>query len=99
MGVLDEFLYKKYGAPTRAVENSMVDPGVVGVDAVQFLRRNGNRVGFTVVNLSVNTVYLGFHTMTLAIFDDKINYFILKNINILMLFQFGPDKCRISFLI
>ena len=62
MGVLDEFLYKKYGAPTRAVENPMVDPGVVGVDAVQFLRRNGNRVGFTVVNLSVNTVYLGFES-------------------------------------
>jgi len=38
----------------------MIDPGVAGVAALQFLRRNGNRVGFTIVNLSVNNVYLGF---------------------------------------
>ena len=60
MGVLDDFLIKKYGAPTRSVDNPIIDPGIAGVAPLQFLRRNGNRVGFTVVNLSVNNVYLGF---------------------------------------
>lgn len=60
MGVLDDFLFKKYGAPTRAIDNPMVDPGVVGTTPVQFLKRNANRVSYVVVNLSANTVYLGF---------------------------------------
>lgn len=60
MSVLEDFLLKKYGAPTRSVDNPMVDPGVVGVAPVQFLRRNGNRVGFIITNLSANNVYLAF---------------------------------------
>ena len=60
MSVLDDFLKKKYGQDTRSIDNPMVDPGIVGVAPVQFLRRNGNRVGFTIVNLSANNVYLAF---------------------------------------
>lgn len=61
MGVLEDFLYNKYGAQTRAIDNPMIDPGVAGVAALQFLRRNGNRVGFTIVNLSAVNVYAGFN--------------------------------------
>ena len=62
MSVLKDFLFKKYGAQTRMIDNPMVEPGTVGTTSVQFLRRNGNRVGFTVINLSANTVYLGFES-------------------------------------
>ena len=60
MGVLDDFLFKKYGALTRGVDNPIIDPGTVGTTPTMFLRRNGNRIGYTVVNLSPNTVYLGY---------------------------------------
>jgi len=60
MGILNDFLIKKYGAPTRSIDNPMVEPGVVGVAPVQVLRRNANRVGYVIVNLSANTIYMGF---------------------------------------
>lgn len=60
MSVLDRFLEKKYGASTRSVDNPLVNPGTVGTSPVQFLQRSGNRVGWTIINLSVNTVYLAF---------------------------------------
>ena len=52
-----EFTLKRFGFPTRAVENPVV--AAVGTTADAVLRNNPDRVFFLVVNLSTNVVYVG----------------------------------------
>ena len=52
-----EFTLKRFGFPTRAVENPVV--AEVGTTAAEILKNNPDRVFFLVVNLSANTVYVG----------------------------------------
>lgn len=51
-----EFSEKRFGFPTRAVENPVV--AAVGVTVVKILRNNPDRVFWIVVNLSANVVYV-----------------------------------------
>ena len=51
-----EFTLKRFGFPTRAVENPVV--AAVGTSAVVILKNNPDRVFWLVVNLSTNVVYV-----------------------------------------
>lgn len=51
-----EFTLKRFGFPTRAVENPVV--AAVGTSALTVLRNNPDRVFWLVVNLSSNVVYV-----------------------------------------
>ena len=51
-----EFTLKRFGFPTRAVENPVV--AAVGTSALTVLRNNPDRVFWLVVNLSTNVVYV-----------------------------------------
>ena len=51
-----ELSLKRFGFPTRAVENPVVDE--VGVSAVTVLKNNPDRVFWLIVNLSGNVVYI-----------------------------------------
>jgi len=53
-----EFTLKRFGFPTRPVENPVV--AAVGTTAAEILRNNPDRVFWLVVNLSANVVYVGF---------------------------------------
>ena len=52
-----EFTLKRFGFPTRAVENPVV--AAVGVAVLTVLRNNPDRVFWLIVNLSANIVYVG----------------------------------------
>lgn len=56
MAKLDELLLDKFKVKTRAVENPLVSS--LGTSAVKVLDNNGDRLGWVVINLSSNTVYL-----------------------------------------
>ena len=51
-----EFTLKRFGFPTRAVENPVV--AEVGTSALTVLQNNPDRVFWLVVNLSTNIVYV-----------------------------------------
>jgi hypothetical protein len=51
-----ELLDAKYGVPLTTEENNEVSS--VGVAAVRLVRQNPKRVGFLVVNLSLNNMYI-----------------------------------------
>ena len=51
-----EFTLKRFGFPTRAVENPVTDS--IGTSAEEILRNNPDRVFWLVVNLSSNVVYV-----------------------------------------
>jgi len=53
-----EFSIKRFGFPTRAIENPVV--AQVGVDAVTVLQNNPDRVFWLIINLSDNTIYVAF---------------------------------------
>jgi len=53
-----EFTLKRFGFPTRPVENPVA--ASVGTTAAEVLRNNPDRVAWLVVNLSANVVYVGF---------------------------------------
>jgi len=50
-----EFTLKRFGFPTRAVENPVI--ASVGTTAAEILRNNPDRVFWLVINLSPNVVY------------------------------------------
>ena len=50
-----EFSLKRFGFPTRAVENPVV--AEVGTDATEILKNNPDRVFWLTLNLSGNTIY------------------------------------------
>jgi len=52
-----EFSLKRFGFPTRPVENPVV--AEVSTTAAEILRNNPDRVFWIVVNLSANVVYVG----------------------------------------
>lgn len=59
MGLLDDFLHRKYGIEnSHAVENPMIT--TIGTDPTQLFRRDPNRLMWLFVNMSVNIVYLAF---------------------------------------
>ena len=58
MGKLDDVLTKLFATKTRAVENPVI-ANTGGAVAVLLLRNNPDRLAFTVVNLSVNAMYIG----------------------------------------
>jgi len=66
MGKLDDVLIKLFATKTRAVENPVV-ANTGGATAVLLLRNNPDRLAFTVVNLSVNAMYLGLTDQVSAI--------------------------------
>ena len=51
-----EVSIKRFGFPTRAVENPVVE--VVGTDVAEVLKNNPDRVFWLVINLSGNVVYV-----------------------------------------
>ena len=51
-----EFTLKRFGFPTRAVENPVV--AEVGTSVVEVLKNNPDRVFWLIVNLSTNVVYV-----------------------------------------
>jgi hypothetical protein len=51
-----EYALKEFGFKTRAIENPIVSS--VGTSAVKVLNNNPDRIGWLIVNMSVNTVYL-----------------------------------------
>lgn len=56
--MLEKYIAKEYG-----VKVTNVKPGIitsVGVAAAQIFRRNTNRIMYLIVNLSANTIYVGF---------------------------------------
>jgi hypothetical protein len=53
-----EFSRKRFGRPTRLVVNPLVDS--VGTSPVRVLANNPDRMMWLIINLSTNTVYLGF---------------------------------------
>ena len=57
MGALSEVLAAKLGRDTRAEDNPL--NSVIGTSVLQILRNNPDRLGFSVVNLSANTVFIG----------------------------------------
>ena len=59
MGLLETYMLKKYGVRSQAIINPVVEPGVVGTAPVLVLRRNSNRIGYVISNLSANQLYLG----------------------------------------
>lgn len=58
MPTLDELLLEKFKVRTRAVENPKVTS--LGTTATLVLANNPNRLGWVIVNLSSNVIYLGF---------------------------------------
>lgn len=64
MNLLDKYIFSKYGAKVTNAKEGLETS--VGTTAVQLFRKNPNRVGFIVINLSTNTLYLGFGPNTTA---------------------------------
>jgi len=59
MGLLDDFLSRKYGIKhSKVVENPMIT--TIGITAGQVFRRDPNRLMWLFVNMSANTIYLAF---------------------------------------
>lgn len=59
MGLLDDFLSRKYGIKhSHVVQNPLIT--TIGTDALQLFRRNPNRLLWLFVNMSANTIYLAF---------------------------------------
>lgn len=55
---LRDLLDRQFGVRTRPVENPL-DVTSLGTDVTRILSNNPNRLGFTVLNLSANVVYIG----------------------------------------
>lgn len=53
-----EYTEKVFGFPTRVVENPVV--ASVDTTAILILRGNPDRIGWLIVNLSANTLYIGY---------------------------------------
>lgn len=64
MNLLDKYIFGKYGVKVTNVKGGL--EVTVGTTAVQLFRKNPNRIGMLVVNLSTNTLYLGFDPNTAA---------------------------------
>jgi hypothetical protein len=58
MPTLADLLLERFKVRTRAVENPKRTS--VGTTAVEILANNPNRLGWVIVNLSANTLYLAF---------------------------------------
>jgi len=56
MGILSDLLKQRFGIQTRNVENPLV--AAVGVAAIPILLNEPDRVGFIVINLSANVLYI-----------------------------------------
>jgi len=56
MGKLDTLLEQQFKISTRANENPLVSS--LGITAVKVLDNNADRLGWIIINLSANTVYL-----------------------------------------
>ena len=59
MSLLEDFMVRKYGVRTQSIVNPVVSPGVVGTSPIMVLRRNSNRIGYTIMNLSGGSMYAG----------------------------------------
>ena len=53
---LANLLLERFKVRTRAVQNPLITS--VGTTALQILSNNPNRLGFTIINLSTNNMYL-----------------------------------------
>jgi hypothetical protein len=53
-----EFALKWFGFKTRAIVNPLV--ASVGTTAVKVLNNNPDRIGWLIVNLSANTIYIAY---------------------------------------
>lgn len=61
MTILDRYLLKEYGAEHTSVNENPLDEISIGTTAVMVLRHNPNRIMWFAVNLSANTIHLGFN--------------------------------------
>lgn len=61
MSIIEDYLEKEYGARTNTKENPVVDAELIGTTAEMLLRHNPNRIMWIVINLSPNSIYLGFN--------------------------------------
>lgn len=56
MGILADLLKQRLGIQTRNVENPLT--AAVGISAIPILLNEPDRVGFIIINLSANTIYI-----------------------------------------
>lgn len=54
---LSSLIFQKFGVRTRVVENPVVSS--IGITAEVVLKNNPDRLGFVIINLSENAVYIG----------------------------------------
>ncbi len=54
---LAKLLADKFGVSTRPIENRL--PGPAGIAATPILPNDPNRLGWTIINMSANVMYLG----------------------------------------
>jgi len=71
MGVLSDLLRARFGIETRESINPIV--AAVGVAAVVVIRNHPDRVGFVIVNLSANPVYLAPDGGALATYGIRLD--------------------------
>lgn len=58
MGMLADLISRQFGIKTRVRENPLTSS--IGINAERVVPSNPNRLALTVINLSANTIYLGF---------------------------------------
>ena len=58
-GILQKLIQKQFGIKTRLREDTRVSS--LGVTSALVLPQNANRLGWIIINLSANTVYVGFN--------------------------------------
>ena len=66
MTIIDRYLLKEYGAKHTTVNEDPLDQTSIGTSAVMVLRHNPNRIMWFAVNLSTNTIHLGFDGQVLV---------------------------------
>ena len=58
-GILQKLIQKQFGIKTRLREDVLTSS--LGVAAERVIPQNSNRLGWIIINLSTNTVYVGFN--------------------------------------
>ena len=66
MTILDRYLLKEYGAKHTTMNEDPLDETSIGTSAVMVLRHNPNRIMWFAMNLSSNTIHLGFNGQILV---------------------------------
>jgi len=68
---LKDLLMERFKVRTRAVENPLITS--VGATALKVLSNNPNRLGFTIINLSTNVIYLALTNNVSDTYGIRLN--------------------------